>query len=137
MKVDSIEALRRIALASGAEVEFDGRRFNSEQARVAPQKPKASPPAPTPAPAPQVEPEQPPHPEAISRADLDDALAQRDLQWSRQLGAVTEAFKLAILSVAQPRTDTRRPREWVFTTEYDNRDRITTTRATPIYDSEE
>lgn len=131
-RIADVETLHRHALATGAEVVMAGTHFNASRERV--QSPAAATPRPVAAGAPAPP---PPAVDAITREQLEAALAQRDRQWSKQLNAVAEAFKMAVAAIPGPGPAVARPREWVFTTTYDSRDRITETRATPLYDSED
>ena len=104
--VQSMDDLRRHALHNGAELEVDGRRFNSGQARVAP--------APTPAAEPPAPVESlPPAAPALTREQVDGMLAARDAAWAQQLAAQAATFRQA-LQAMQTGQQQREPPTWEF-----------------------
>ncbi len=121
--------LKRMALEDGAELEIDGRRFNTARTEVAPEppappseatEPTAAPPAPT-----------APPPDTMSRADVEELLRQQAESFRQQLDTVTRAFASAL--GAMPKPDPGQPRQpWSFSVNYDRHGAIENITATPI-----
>jgi len=115
------KALRR-ALASGAELEIDGRVMNASRQRVKPApvrevpKPAA---APALAPAPVVE---PPKPAGITREEVQAMLDARDAAWQ---------MLFAELSASVASLRPRKAAEYDFDFTYDERGMIVRGKATP------
>lgn len=129
MKVQNLAELRRHALATGAELEVDGRRFNAGQERV------TAVPKPAPAPAPEAPPPAPepapPAPDTLTRSDVEEMLAQRDLAWAGQIQAITKAFSAALAAMPKP-AGAPPTRPWQFDVQYDRSGAITKAIAKPI-----
>lgn len=137
MKALTAAEARSLALEDGAELEIDGKRFNTNRTEVTTERPEppsaevAPPPAAPQAPADQ------PAPEMLTRADVAAMLSERDAVWRSELRGMAEAFRasVAALSAAAKTQEPPRIREWTFETEYDRHDRVVTTRATPTYEA--
>lgn len=63
--------------------------------------------APAPAPTPAVE--KPPEPPALTRADVEAMLSQRDAMWAQQIQAVTQAMRQSFESALQTMAEQRKP----------------------------
>lgn len=123
--VKSNADLRRLALATGASVEIDGRPFNAGniQMLVSSPRPKLvadasrEPPAyvaePAPAPA-----------QTLTRAEVDQMLAAHNLRVTEQIASI-----IAALKQPQPSTPGAAVREWDFTVTYDSHHAITNVNA--------
>lgn len=111
------DQLRRRALASGAEVEIDGRVFNAARAKVA-ARPRVDP-----APQPPVSAPAPPAAApGITREEVVALLDARDAAW-QALFAELGASVVALRNQKPPRYD--------FDFTYDERGMITSGKATP------
>lgn len=94
-KVASIDAVRRLALATGAKAEIGGEVFNAAQMRV------DLPAAPTaPKPVASVAPPVPASPAHVTRAELEQLIADRDTFWMQEMQRVTQAIASSIAALA-------------------------------------
>jgi hypothetical protein len=119
--------LKRMALEDGAELEIDGRRFNTERAEVMPEPPAP----PEPAPLPQIPPPPPEAPDTLSRDEVQEMLRQQAEAFRQQLDTVTRAFASAL--GAMPKPEPGQPRQpWSFRVNYDRHGAIEDITATPI-----
>ena len=119
----SLEALRRQALASGAELEIDGAIFNSGKAKIRAE-PKAA------EPVCEVEPVSPP---ALTMKDVTEMLAQRDATWRAQITEMTQAFTAALKSLQPVKEIDGKPAKVLkFEVTYDRAGH--TKEITPIYE---
>lgn len=114
------EKLLRRALASGAELEIDGRVMNASRQRVKPVPVREVPkPAPAAAPAPVIE---APKPAGISREEVQAMLDARDAAWQ---------MLFAELSASVASLRARKAAEYDFDFTYDERGMIVRGKATP------
>lgn len=112
------EQLRRLALATGAELEIGGQVFNAARERVLARRP-ADPPKVVPDPP---KPPAPPAPDFLTRADVTEMLEARDAAWQMlfaELGASVAALRA------------RKSPEYAFDFTYDERGMIVRGKATP------
>lgn len=96
-KVASIDAVRRLALATGAKAEIGGEVFNAAQMRV---DLPAAPPQPAPKPVASVPPPVPASPAHVTRAELEQLIADRDTFWMQEMQRVTQAIASSIAALA-------------------------------------
>jgi hypothetical protein len=123
--------LKRMALEDGAELEIDGRRFNTERAEVMPEPPAPPEPAPLPQIPPQAPAPPPEVPDTLSRDEVQEMLRQQADDFRRQIDAVTRAFASAL--AAMPKPELGQPRQpWSFRVNYDRHGAIEDITATPI-----
>lgn len=114
-KVASIDAVRRLALATGAKAEIGGEVFNAAQMRV--DLPTA-PPQPTPKPVASVAPPVPASPAHVTRAELEQLIADRDTFW---MGEMRRLSAMVVQAMAKEPKD---PGTWTFTPIYGYGDRL-------------
>jgi hypothetical protein len=122
--------LKRMALEDGAELEIDGRRFNTARTEVQPEPPVQPEPTPEPPPAPvpaEV-------PDTMSRAEVEDLLRQQADSFRQHIDAVTRAFASALGAIqkAEPGHQPQPRQPWSFQVNYDRHGAIQDITATPI-----
>lgn len=129
LKVKSQADLKRVALASGAEVDYHGAKFNTTREKVPTAKPEpatvevaAVAPTPAPAPAPAAVTEQ-----INVNLDMAPVAAAVTKGNERLTEVITESLKQ--LSVP---TNSAQPNKWVFIIKRDTRGFIESVEATPV-----
>ncbi len=116
MKTLTVEEARRMALATGATLELNGKVFNASrrQVEVKPAKPElppepvASVPQPVPTPG-------------VTHEEVERLLSERDAFWMAEMKRLTESIAGALS--AQPSAQVTKPVEWTFKPVYD-RDKV-------------
>lgn len=121
--IKSTADLRRLALATGAEVVIDGQTFNASRAQLALQPPPSKPPAAVVEPAVAAPAPAAPAIETLTRAQVDQMLAAHNLRITEQFASIIAALKQA------PATPGAAVREWDFTVTYDSHHAITNVNA--------
>lgn len=135
MKELTTAQARRLALEDGAELEIEGRRFNTARTEVA-QEPAPPPPAPEPAPQPApVPPVEAPEPqETLTRAEVEAMLKSQSDDFRQHIDAVTRAFAAAL--GAMTKTEPGQPKKlrhpWKFDVQKDRHGEIVAITAIPI-----
>jgi hypothetical protein len=116
--------LKRLALATGAEVVIDGKPFNTGRSQVSAVPKRAAPLDP-----PVITEPPPPIPvaESLTRAQVEEMLAAHNQRVTAQIGSIIAALK------APARSDGSVPTEWDFEIRYDSHHAIThvTAKARP------
>lgn len=126
--VASIADVHRLALATGATAEINGHVFNAAQLQRAPKiepKPPAAPPvdvesAPPPVPA---------SPSTITRAEVEQLVADRDAFWMGEMRRMTELISQAMIA-ARPQAASAV--SWSFEPTYDRHNLLSKIVATPV-----
>lgn len=131
LKVKSQADLKRIALASGAELEYQGSKFNTTRERVQMARPE-------PAPGPEIKVVEPPKPEPKSEpASVQESFTiNLDMEpvaqaVSRSNDKIGELLAESLKSLTVQPTNSSQPNKWLFIIKRDARGFIESVEATP------